>query len=98
MLVDTQGFVLKVKVLAANTANQEGAKHLLSGIQAQFPPLRHLWVDGGYRATFVSWVKEQLGWMVQRVQYPHAGLRRRIRRPGVEPAPIDRSFQVIPRC
>lgn len=26
LLVDTQGFVLKVKVLAANTADQEGAK------------------------------------------------------------------------
>jgi transposase len=61
LLVDTQGSVLKAKVLAANTADQEGAKQLLQGIQAQFPRLRHLWVDGGYRTTFVTWVKEQLG-------------------------------------
>lgn len=61
LLVDTQGLVLKVKVLAANGADQEGAKQLLSDIQSQFPRLQHLWVDGGYRATFVSWVKEQLG-------------------------------------
>ena len=51
LLVDTQGFVLKVKVLAANTADQEGAKQLLTGIQPQFPRLQHLWVDGGYRTT-----------------------------------------------
>ena len=97
LLVDTQGFLLKVKVLAANTADQEGAKQLLHGIASAFPRLRHLWVDGGYRSTFVSWVKEQLGWTVQRVQHPNAGSRRRITMPGVEPAPIDRSFKVIPR-
>ena len=97
LLVDPQGFVLKVRVLAANTADQEGAKQLLNGIQSQFPRLQHLWVDGGYRTTFVSWVKEHLGWPVQRFQHPHAGSRRRITMPGVEPAPIDRSFQVIPR-
>ena len=95
--VDTQGFVLKVKVLAANGADQEGAKQLLNGVQPHFPRLQHLWVDGGYRTTFVSWVKEQLGWSVQRVQHPNAGSRRRIVGPGVEPAPIDRSFKVIPR-
>lgn len=54
LLVDTQGFVLKVKVLAANGADQEGAKQLLQGIKSQFPRLRHLWVDGGVRTTFVS--------------------------------------------
>jgi len=97
LLVDTQGFVLKAKVLAANTADQEGAKQLLNGVQPHFPRLQHLWVDGGYRTTFVSWVKEQLGWSVQRVQHPNAGSRRRIVGPGVEPAPIDRSFKVIPR-
>lgn len=97
LLVDTQGFLLKVKVLAANGADQEGAKQLLAGVQEQFPRLRHLWVDGGYRTTFVSWVKEQLGWSVERVQHPNAGSRRRITAPGVEPAPIDRSFKVIKR-
>lgn len=34
---------------------------------------------------------------MQRVQHPSAGSRRRITVPGVEPAPIDRSFKVIPR-
>ena len=97
LLVDTQGFVLKVKVLAANTADQEGAKQLLQCIQPQFPRLQHLWVDGGYRSTFVSWAKEHLGWTVQRGPHPNAGSRRRIVAPGVEPAPIDRSFKVIPR-
>jgi transposase len=70
---------------------------LLNGIESQFPQLQHLWVDGGYRTTFVSWVKEQFDWSVQRVQHPNAGARRRITMPGVEPAPIDRSFKVIAR-
>lgn len=95
--MDTQGFVLKAKVLAAHKADQEGAKQLLQGIQTQFPRLQQLWGDGGYRTTFVTWVKEQLGWSVQRVQHPNAGSRRRITMPGVEPAPIDRSFKVMPR-
>jgi hypothetical protein len=46
--------LLKVKVLAANTADQEDAKQLLAQIQQQFPRLKHLWVDGGYRNTFVT--------------------------------------------
>jgi len=50
-----------------------------------------------YRTTFVSWVKQQLGWSIERVQHPFAGSRRRITAPGVEPAPIERSFKVIPR-
>ena len=97
LLVDSQGLLLKVKVLAANGADQEGAKQLLNRANGQFPRLSHLWVDGGYRTTFVRWVKQQLGWSVERVQHPNAGSRRRITAPGVEPAPIDRSFKVIPR-
>lgn len=97
LLVEPQGFVLQVRVLAANGADQEGAKQLLADIQSQFPRLKHLWVDGGYRTTVVSSVKEQLGWTLQRVQHPNAGSRRRITAFGVEPAPIDRSFKVIPR-
>lgn len=97
LLVDTQGLLLKVRVLAANGSDQAGAKQLLEAIQAQFPCLSHLWVDGGYRATFISWAKEHLGWTIERVQHPNAGSRRRITAPGVEPAPIDRSFKVIPR-
>lgn len=77
--------------------NLEGAKLLLNKIKQEFPCLRHLWVDGGYRSTFVSWVKEQLGWTIERVQHPNAGSRRRITAFGVEPAPIERSFKVIPR-
>jgi putative transposase len=85
LLVDTQGLLLKVRVLAANGSDQAGAKQLLEAIQAQFPCLSHLWVDGGYRATFVDWVKEHLGWTIERVQHPNAGSRRRITALGVEP-------------
>lgn len=36
-----------------------GTRYELGNIQPQFPRLRHLWADGGYRTTFVSWVKAQ---------------------------------------
>lgn len=96
LLVDTQGFVLRAKALAANTADQKGAKQLLQGIQAQFSRLQHLWVDGACRTTFVAWVKEQFGGTVQRVQHPYAGSRCRTVDAGVESVPIDYSFKVIP--
>jgi putative transposase len=49
ILVDTEGFVLKAKVHSAKVMDQEGIKTLLRQADTQFPRLRHLWLDGGYR-------------------------------------------------
>ncbi len=70
LLVDTQGLLLNVKVLVDFGADQEGAKQLLAGANERFPRLQHLWVEGGYRSTFVKWVEQQLGWSVERVRHP----------------------------
>ena len=49
ILVDTEGFVLKVKVHSANVMDWDGIKTLLQRVDEHFPRLSHLWVDAGYR-------------------------------------------------
>ena len=52
LLVDTQGFVLKALVHAADIADRDGGRLLLEAFEpdrAGFPRLRHRWVDAGYR-------------------------------------------------
>ena len=49
ILVDTEGFVLKVKVHSAKVMDWDGIKTLLQRVDEHFPRLSHLWVDAGYR-------------------------------------------------
>ena len=49
LLVDTEGFVLKAKVHSAKVMDWDGIKTLLQRADMQFPRLKHLWVDAGYR-------------------------------------------------
>ena len=97
LLVDTEGFVLKVKVEPANVSDREGAMLLLAGLKQSFPRLKHLWVDSAYRGTFVKWVKDTLGWTIEVVQRPSAGHRGVWTPPGVEPPVGKTGFQVQPR-
>ena len=63
--MDTQGFLLKVDVDEASLSDNQGGQALLTGIAAQFPRLRHLWTDSGYKETFAVWVRAELGWTVE---------------------------------
>ena len=66
LLVDTQGFVLAVKVLAANIADVAGARLLLKGLAQQLPRLSHLFADHGYDGEpFKQWLQEHLGWEIE---------------------------------
>lgn len=49
-----------------------GGQALLETIQVppQFPRLQQLWTDGGYKPSFVDWVKATLGWTVEVVKPP----------------------------
>jgi len=66
LLVDTEGLVLKAKVHSAKVMDYKGIKTLLHRAQTQFPRLRHLWVDAGYRGEDKGkdWVEKTLGWSV----------------------------------
>lgn len=72
--VDTQGLLVKVKVQAGNISDREGGKLLLLASVGTFLRLTHLFVDGGYKGKWVTWVKETLGWSVEVVQQHYAGI------------------------
>ena len=72
LLVDTEGFVLKAKVHSAKVMDYEGIKTLLWRANEQFPRLRHLCLDAGYRGEDkgADWVQKTLGWSVDLVERP----------------------------
>jgi transposase len=96
ILVDTEGFLLKAKVHAANIFDRDGIKLLLEDAQQLFPRLSHLWLDAGYdgKEKGKDWVEKALGWTVEIVKRP----RRWVREPkGEEPPPYPKGFIVLPR-
>jgi transposase len=77
LLIDTQGYLLAVKVLAANRSDAQGAKALLSPLKERLPRIRHLWGDSHYGGELLRWVREHLGWtgeIVKRIKAPARGL------------------------
>jgi transposase len=72
LLVDTQGLVLKAKVHAAHVMDWDGIKMLLRQAEVEFPHLKHLWLDAGYRRENKGkdWVEKALGWSVELVERP----------------------------
>jgi len=96
VLVDTEGFLLTVKVHAANVFDRDGIKPLLEDAKALFPRMRHLWLDAGYngKEKGKDWVEKVLGWTAHIVKRP----RRWVRVPeGEEPPPYPKGFIVLPR-
>lgn len=95
ILVDTNGFILRVKVHPANIGEREGAKLLLAPLKTQLPRLELLWADAGYNGTFFKeWVKEQLGWSVKVVKRPSKWVWTP---PDVEPPPLPQRLEILPR-
>ena len=72
LLVDTEGFVLRVKVHSAKVMDYEGIKKLLRHADQKFPRLKHLWLDAGYRGEDKGkgWVEKALGWGMELVERP----------------------------
>lgn len=51
-------------------SDSEGGQPLLTRLYGAFRRLCPLWVDQGYKANFVKWVEQALGWTVTGVQVP----------------------------
>jgi len=68
LLVDTLGLLLVVVVLGAQIQDREGAKAVFLRAKRQFPRLRLIWADGGYRGHLVRWTKATCGWVLQIVK------------------------------
>ena len=62
--MDTLGHLLRALVHAADVSDSEGGQRVLQRAGTTFGSIRTLWVDQGYKAGFVGWVKEHLGWTV----------------------------------
>jgi putative transposase len=111
LLVDTEGFVLKAKVMSAKVMDYEGIKVLLDRAKGLFPRLSYLWLDAGYRGEDKGgdWVEKTLGWSIelverQRKPAPEEVLMRWAREWAKEGVKVDwekfmppRGFQVLPR-
>jgi putative transposase len=70
VLVDTQGFLLAVRVHAANIVDRVGARLLLRRLVGRFPRLSHLFADRAYTGPLLDWIKTELGWDTQIVPKP----------------------------
>lgn len=71
LLVDTQGFVLKVVVSAANVQDRDGARLLAHALQLYGPDLPRLslvWADAGYSGQLGDELRQQMGWRLEVVQ------------------------------
>jgi putative transposase len=109
LLVDTEGLVLKAKVHSAKVMDRDGIEPLLKRTEGQFPRLKYLWLDAGYKGKGKEWVEKALGWSVEVVQHPpkiapQEMLRRWAREWAKEGVTIDwekllppRGFSVLPR-
>jgi putative transposase len=109
LLVDTEGLVLKAKVHSAKVMDRDGVEPLLKRTDGQFPRLKYLWLDAGYKGKGKEWVEKALGWSVEVVQHPpkiapQEMLRRWAREWAKEGVAIDwekllppRGFRVLPR-
>jgi putative transposase len=89
--------LLKVRVHPADETDADGAKPLLRAVAEDFRRLALLWLDGGYKRRFEEWVQQELGWRVDVVQHPEAGLRYVWVAPGQEPPARPSGFRVLKR-
>ena len=76
LLVDTQGLLLGVKVLAADIRDRAGGMVLLTALVGKLPRLQVIWGDSGYAGEpFERWVKDHLSVRFEIVKHPWTGLR-----------------------
>ena len=76
LLVDTQGLLLGVKVLAAEIRDRAGGQVLLTALRGKLPRLQVIWGDSGYAGEpFEGWVKDYLGVRLEIVKHPWTGIR-----------------------
>jgi putative transposase len=55
LLVDTEGLVLKAKVMSAKVPEQDGLRLLLQSARSGLSRLKHLWLDAGYEGRGRRW-------------------------------------------
>ena len=69
--MDTQGFVLKVVVSAADVQDRAGARLVAQALQQygpELPRLQRVWADAGYSGPLADELRQQLGWDLEIVK------------------------------
>ena len=70
LLVDTQGFVLKVVVSAADVQDRDGARLVAQALRLygpNLPRVRRVWADAAYSGPLADELREQMGWELELV-------------------------------
>lgn len=71
LLVDTQGFALKVVVSAADVQDRDGARLVAQALQAygpELPRLTKVWADAGYSGPLGDELRARMGWELEIVK------------------------------
>ena len=71
LLVDTQGFVLKAVVSAANVQDRDGARLLAQALRLygpDFPRLALVWADAAYGGQLVDELRQHMRWEIEVVK------------------------------
>jgi putative transposase len=66
--VDTLGLLLVVAVTAASVQDANSADVIGSKMRGKFPRLQKIWVDAGYKASFIAWFNQTCHWLVEVVK------------------------------
>jgi putative transposase len=101
LLVDTQGLLISVKVLGADSGDREGGKEVLHPLVGKLPRLQVIWADSGYAGDpFKQWVKDHVHVRLDIVNHPWTGIRAVWVKEGEEvdwDAIIPKGFHILPR-
>jgi len=62
IITDTQGFLLSLKVHAANEHDSKAGFEVLKTMEYRFERMKKVYADGGYRGQLVQDIKERFGW------------------------------------
>ncbi len=95
LVVDTQGLLLKAKVLPADLHDRPAAEVVLAGLHQQFPDVRLVWADTAYRGL-ADWLAQALGWSLEITRHWWTGARVWVAA-GQPPPERPAGFQVLPR-
>ena len=94
LLVDTQGFVLRVAVHAASVQDRDGARRVLGHLRDDFPAVSLVWADAAYRSEELNaWLEQESSCRLEIVARPP---RTQWQRGGEAPQP-QAAFIVLKR-
>lgn len=98
LLVDTEGFLLRVKAHAADIQDRAAVPLILSGVNRAFPSLRRIWADSAYNGKGIQWAKEHTLLVLEVIKRPFENFRGWWCKEGEEPPPSPpKGFQVVRR-